>query len=197
MGSSADMAIGSTKWLSLWFLLRHTLVPLILACIFVVMVLPIREAVGLLWLALLVIGLRRYERSGQPRGALCAAALEVVVVVGIVAMAVAAPGKTKEEVLDRRVKLPQAEMTLTEIKELAEEKPWRESFPTYVSVRLEKGDAPKVIHFSSEEMNLREFVATIESQSSLRHRFHSCGNGYTILWGEDCFSGLSLRDRSK
>jgi predicted PurR-regulated permease PerM len=193
MSSSVHLPVSGSRWLSPSFFLWHTLVPVVLAYILVAMPLLIGWMAGLLWFVLLMTTVRRYERRAQPRGALCAAALEVVIVVAIVAMAVAAPGKTRDKVLDRPVKLPKAEMTLAEIKELAEEGPRRESFPIHLSVRLQEADAATNVLFAREEMSLQEFVAAVESQTPIRHRFHSCGNGYTILEGEDCSFGMSLR----
>jgi hypothetical protein len=66
-----------------------------------------------------------------------------------------------------------------------------------VSVQLRGVDASTDVQFRGRVMSLREFAATIESQTSLRHRFGSCGNGYTILGGEDCSFGMSLRDPAK
>lgn len=197
MNASVQSADGGATWLGARFFLWHVLVPVVLAYVLVVMVPPIGWAAGLLWSALLVISIRRYERRGQPRGALCAIALEAVIVVAIVVWAIAAPGKIKDEVLDRPVRLPKAEMTLAELKQLAEENPHWQSFPTHVSVQLRGIDASTDVHFRGRAMSLREFVADVESQTPLRHRFGSCGNGYTILGGEDCCFGMNLRDPTK
>lgn len=50
----------------------------------------------------------------------------------------------------------------------------------------------RVVRFAALGMTVGEFVATVESQTGLRRRFISCGNGSTILWGVDNIMYISF-----
>jgi hypothetical protein len=65
--------------------------------------------------------------------------------------------------------------------------------PRFYHVLNRVEGAERVVRFPSKEPTIGEFIAAVESQTALRHRFHHCGNGYTILWGGDCSFGLFFR----
>jgi hypothetical protein len=55
-------------------------------------------------------------------------------------------------------------------------------------------DASQVVEWPARELSLRQFVEALETQTDLRHRFLSCGNGYSLLKGPDCGFGMILRN---
>jgi hypothetical protein len=67
---------------------------------------------------------------------------------------------------------------------------WR---PFSVWISVPDDEKTQVIVFPETTITLRQFVGAIESQSTLRHRFAHCGNGWTMLWGGDCSFGVHLR----
>ena len=126
---------------------------------------------------------------------------QIMIVAGITIAAIYAPVKTKDRILDRIVTLPSTTMTLADLDEIMEEPhdfwPATSFRQAISSLNVPPAEMERAIHWPSRRLKLREFVAAIEQQSSLRHRFSSCGNCSTILYGEDCGSGLMLRpDRS-
>lgn len=73
----------------------------------------------------------------------------------------------------------------------------RDSFPIKTSVTVPESGSSLILRFPSRRRTLRQFVAAVEKQSSLRHRFAHCVNGSTVLWGGDCSFGLRLRDPTR
>jgi len=130
------------------------------------------------------------HESQHGRGGITLATYATVTAVIVVA-AILAPVKTTEQVLDRPLALPKTELTLAEMDPDAnyESTRW---LPRYIHVATDSDSAAKPIRFRAKDITLREFVETIEAQSTLRHRFWHCGNGYSILFGGDCCFGLSL-----
>lgn len=61
------------------------------------------------------------------------------------------------------------------------------------SLAFPEGWGRRVVRFPSLEPTIGEFIAAIESQGGLEHRFGSCGNGWTILWGHDNIMWLGFR----
>lgn len=105
------------------------------------------------------------------------------------------PGKYTEQVLDRPVSLNSQSYTLAELYE-ATARPLRTEIelPIRTAWGFAEEDADQLVAFGVRRMSLREFVETIESQTSIRHRFLHCGNGWTLLRGGDCSFGLLMRD---
>jgi len=66
--------------------------------------------------------------------------------------------------------------------------------PVRILFSFAEKDKERSVQWPSEQMTLAEFVAGIESQTALRHSFMHCGNGWTLLWGGDCCSGLLIYD---
>jgi hypothetical protein len=109
-------------------------------------------------------------------------------------MATAAPVKTKDRLLVRHVTLPKAEMSLGELKALADEELRSLHFPVRVRLSFAPVESGRVVRWGGREMTLREFLAAIESQTRLGHQFGGCGNGSNILFGGNCCFGVFLCD---
>jgi hypothetical protein len=118
--------------------------------------------------------------------------IHVVVGVAVIAIAIAAPVKTKDRLLARHVTLPKAEMSLGELKALADDEVRPLHFPVRVRISSEPVDSGRVVRWGGREMTLGEFLAAIEGQTRLRHQFGGCGNGSTILFGGNCCFGVFL-----
>ena len=103
-----------------------------------------------------------------------------------------APVKTTDDYLTRTAALPKTSISLAELAGV-EEPPHMLLKLRGVSVSVPEDETNVVIDFPSTELTMGQFVAAVESQSTLRHRFGHCGNGSTILWGGDCSFGLHLR----
>lgn len=177
------------------FAFGHFVAALVLGTVVVVSPLPIREAAAIVWLVILFVFIRDYFRDGRRKLALAALLLQAFVMAGVVTAATLAPGKTADRILDGPVTLPQREMTLAELDQYTEEHRYRHYvFPITVWLTFVEADASNTVRFPEEQITLREFVSAIEGQTALRHSFRGCGNGYTVLWGNDCSFGLSLRD---
>jgi hypothetical protein len=174
------------------FVLRNVFLPSLLGGIAVVSVIPINFAAFAGWLSFLASNARRQLRQQRPGQAASSTTIQVAVVAAIVTAAHIAPVKTTDRLLDRLITLPKAQMTLGELEGDLDGLPpeWRFS---WVRVSVPDDERPKVIAFPDTTMTMRQFVGAIESQSTVRHRFAHCGNGWTILWGGDCSFGMDLR----
>jgi hypothetical protein len=180
---------------SLSFTTGHTVTPLLLGAILVASVLPIREVVAVAWMVILFVCVRDYIREGQRRLAVLALFLQLAVMSGVVTAATLAPNKITDRILDKAVTLPEREMTLADLDRYIEEHQYRhDAFPIMVWLTFVESDGARTVEFPGTEITLRQFVNAIENQTPLRRRFSGCGNGYTVLWGNDCSFGLCLRD---
>lgn len=177
----------------LLFIAMNTLIPCLLGSLFVVSILPLNALVLLIWLALLVFGSRHHFNAHRTTCGMAIIGIQVFVMVSIITAAHFAPVKTTDSVLARTVMLPETEMTLAELRERAAVHR-RESFPIVMYMTVPNNEESAVIRFPAPQMTLRQFVAAIENQSSLRHRFSHCGNGWTVLWGGDCRFGMHMLD---
>ena len=165
-------------------------IPLVLGAGIVVSVVPINALVFLFWLAT-VIGVARMRVARNPRSATAIFGIQTIVMTVVLVGAWMAPVKTKDRVLARSVSLPQTQMTLGQLKEQFES-PSFGRFPVMLSFGAPAAEADQTLRWPPHRMTLRQFISIIEAQTPLRHRFLSCGNGWTILWGVDCCFGLSL-----
>ena len=111
----------------------------------------------------------------------------------VITVAAFAPVKVTDRLMERPVTIPKTEMTLAELNEYCQLHR-RGNLPIHIYVEFYEADSTRTVHWSAERMTLRQFIAALESQTPLRHRFSGCGNGWTILWGNDCSFGLSMRD---
>jgi hypothetical protein len=177
-------------WLA--FLLGNGLLPALLGGVAVVSVLPINVAAFAVWLALLAISVQEHLRQQRSGLAITLSTTQVAVIVAIVTAAHLAPGKTTDRFLDRTITIPRSRMTLAEL-EGDTDGPRPEWCPFSVWISVPDDEKTKVIAFPETTVTLRQFVGAIESQSTLRHRFAHCGNGWTILRGGDCSFGLHVR----
>jgi hypothetical protein len=147
------------------------------------------------WLAAVIWVARTELRMGHQMRAGMAVVVQGAGMVVIVIAAVLAPGKTTERFLDRTITIPNAQMTLSELAGSPDE-PKPEWCPFLLSISVPENERATVIDFPGKTISLRQFVDSVEHQSTLRHRFMHCGNGYTVLWGGDCCFGLRLRHPS-
>jgi hypothetical protein len=154
--------------------------------------LGIRELALVVGLGCLAIGWRQRFKLGSrvKLGTAVLAGLALSVICGICLVAHFAPLKTKGKVLAEHIELAKTNYTLVELQESVEFD--RPGIPIRSSFSVDKAEATRTIRFPRRVLTIREFIDAIERQSSLRHKFHSCGNGHTILTGEDCCFGLSF-----
>ena len=166
----------------------HILIAIALAITIVIV--PMGETIMILpWIIFVSFVYRKESRRGRGISTLMS---YVTITIVVVVLAVLAPVKTTERVLDRRMILPRTAMTLEELDRDTNfvDAHW---LPRSIHVSSKPEDADQVIRFRDTDVTLREFIATIEKQSNLRHRFLNCGNGSSILFGGDCCFGLWLR----
>ena len=173
----------SPWWMGTLCLVWTTLLGLVM----VVSILPFNGLALVLWVVTVVSPLRRRSSSTE-------LALHISAMVAFVAGAVCSPVKIEERVLDRQVVLPKSAMSLAELRDWTENAESRPGLPVRTWLDVENSEAARVVHWPRTALSLREFVSAIEGQTSLRHQFHGCGNGWTILWGNDCSFGLALRN---
>jgi hypothetical protein len=146
--------------------------------------------VSVFWLSVF-IQLARTQPIGQRwRTGLAMLIMQGGALAVIITGAVLAPVKTHDRLLDLPVALPKTEMSLAELKELTETHQFQ--VPALRSIDFPELEALKIVRWPAQGLTLREFVAAIEEQTRLRHRFRSCGNSLTILWGNDCVFGMDL-----
>jgi hypothetical protein len=103
-----------------------------------------------------------------------------------------APCKTTDRYLDKKIELPRTNIALRELACLDDDYT-ASLYLNGVTVSISDDLTDSSVDFPATTITLRDFVATIESQTPLRHRFGHCGNGSTVLWGGDCSFGLHLR----
>jgi hypothetical protein len=162
------------------------------AGLFVVVTPDAIGTVALVWLVGLVFA-ALYELHWPRMGGMRTVVLiHVAVGVAVIATAIAAPVKTKDYLMVRHVTLPKAEMSLGELKALADGERQLLYFPVRVRLSFAPVQSGQVVRWGGREMTLREFLAAIEGQTRLRHQFGGCGNGSTILFGGNCCAGVSL-----
>ncbi len=147
----------------------------------------------ILWI--IVVTIACYHKSTRGR-LLPTLATYVVITSVIVVGAVLAPVKTTERFLDRPMVLPKTEFMLGELdrENHFDDLLW---LPNSLTVEISPSMAAKQVRFTATHITYREFVKTLEAQSDLRHRFHHCGNGSSILFGGDCSFGMALRQPSR
>ncbi len=131
-------------------------------------------------------------RAGEVRLATTSVIASMFLFAAVIAVAAwYPPAKQTEKCLKRNFELPATRMTLAE---LAYAAGYDRILPVRTSITFLEPDRDKLIQFPKRNLSVREFVAAIEQQTDLRHRFLHCGNGYIILNGGDCSGGLSIRD---
>lgn len=175
-------------------LLWHVCWAAFFAGLFVLATLDVVQDVAIVWLVGLVIAALGERHRPRVGGVFGVVLIHLAVGVVVIAMASAAPVKTKDRLLVRPVTLPKAEMSLGELKALADEEVRPHHFPVRVWLSVPPAEAGRVVRWRGTEMTLREFLDTIDGQTRLRHQFGGCGNGSNILFGGNCCFGVFLRD---
>jgi hypothetical protein len=133
---------------------------------------------------------KRCSHRDRRPGVIGVPVIQFVGMTAIVLGAAIAPVKVVDRQKSRPITLPKQVMTLAELAEPVQHG-WDRFYRCYVSVPEGLADHP--VRFPSRELSVGEFIAAIEAQTPLRHRFHHCGNGFTVLWGGDCSFGLQFR----
>ena len=159
--------------------LHHIVFALVLAVPLVALPMDAALLVGMTWL--IFVGYASWLASKHQRGFATFMTYVAVTLLATIA-AYLAPVKTSEKSLDQRIVLPKTQLTLTEM-DFESNPAARDCLMPFATVRPAPETASQVIQFPGTELTLHEFVQTIEKQSKLRHRFHYCGNGYSVLFG--------------
>jgi hypothetical protein len=146
------------------------------------------------WLAWVLEKASRGPASQRWRHACKVLVIQGTAIAFVLGLAALAPVKTKAAILSRSVVLPKTDMTLQELQEVTNAGQFR--LPVKFSVTIRETQRQSIVSWPSKELSLDEFVAAIEKQTPLRHRFGSC-MGWTVLWGRDCVFGLSMRDTNQ
>jgi len=172
------------------FILRHALWGFAVGGLLAVSTPVCFIVVAVLW-ASVFIELIRTKPVGQrwPNG-LAMLSTQLAAIAGAITIAALAPVKTQRQLQESAVALPKSELGLSELNELMETGQFR--VPALRSISFPESEAMTRVRWPAKELTLGEFIAAIEEQTPLRARFRSCGNGLTILWGNDCAFGFSL-----
>ncbi len=142
------------------------------------------------WAMVVLRWAKRPSQSERHARVTAVAAIQVTGMIATVLGAGLAPVKIVDQQKARRITLPKQLMTLDELAEPVQHG-WNRFYHYWVSVP--DGLADRVVRFPARELTVREFTSAIEAQTPLRHKFHHCSNGATILWGADCAMGLHFR----
>ncbi len=106
----------------------------------------------------------------------------------VYAAAAYGPTKIKQQHLSHELTFPTQEMELAELAYLTSRlNPDRQFL---IQFSFPAADSQQVVHLPHETLTVRRLLEAIERDTGLEGRFHSCGNGYSVLFGEDCCFGL-------
>ena len=108
----------------------------------------------------------------------------------IITIAILAPVKRIDAVLQKRVQLQSDTMTVAELSKFCRFN--RKSLPLSIYIPAGGAAAERHVRFSGTQMPLQEFIAEVEQQTGCSHRFSGCGNAYSILYGSAYNFGLSF-----
>jgi len=171
----------------LYTLLANFIASILVGCLVAVTVIPINLIVLSLWLVLVWFCYARlHMRSSvivQPLG------LALVLF-----SAAIAPVKTTQHILKSVITFDARKMTLDQLDAYLSSPDNRERMPVRIQLAFSEGDKDEVLNLPSESISVADFIDAIQSQTQLRSRFEHCGNGWTLLWGGDCGSGLIIVD---
>jgi hypothetical protein len=134
------------------------------------------------WGSVLYEMVRSLRRSKQGKKAAMTAAIQITVMTLVVVAAWHAPVKLVDRMLDRQIELPRTEFALSEL--MAKEEPELFDLP-HMRLPTASHHEGEVVTFPSTKLTIREFISIVEHQSTLRHRYANCANGWSILWGND------------
>jgi hypothetical protein len=168
----------------------HLAILAIFGSLVVVTVIPLSVAALVAWAFIVRTWARRQSRPTCHRWLNRVSAVQVAGMIAIVLAAGFAPIKVVDRQKSRYITLPKHVMTLAELAE-----PFKHDWDgfRFCYVNVPEGLADRTVRFPSRELTVGQFIAAVEAQTPLRHRFHHCGNGFTILWGGDCAMGLHFR----
>jgi hypothetical protein len=168
-----------------WRSPRNLLVPLIGAA--VVAVTPLEL---LIFTLPLLVGWLIWTAVQSPTAGL----LQLAIVSIVLLLGAFAPVKFQDRVLDRQLALPASEMTISELNQATSWGANHERVPVHISWRARQDLWSTKVQLPTERLTLRDFIAAVETQTPLRHRFVHCGNGATILFGYGPSGELYFRD---
>lgn len=175
---------------------RRTIFPILCAlgigAVIVIAPLPLNVAASVVWLVFVFKLVNSLAVTSGGWAAADALFIQIGTMSLVILAADLAPGKTVDQVKARTITLPKQAMTLAELEDPvghAMSRPFR------YSLQAPEPLINQVVRFPSRKLTVGEFIAAIEAQTPLRHRFSHCGNGSTILNGGDCSFGVSLRVR--
>jgi len=168
----------------------HLLAAVGLGAVVVATPLPINFAALIVWAILVGRWVRAQARARGGQAWAVELGMQLATMGALVLAAASAPGKVVDQVKARLVALPRREMTVAELREPSA---YGLTIPLRYTVSAPDDLAGHVVRFPRANPTVREFIAAIETQTPLRHRFGHCGNGWTILWGGDCSFGLFFR----
>jgi hypothetical protein len=166
----------------------HFLGTLVFGAIVVTTPAPIELGALGIWAFLVNMWMRRHRRASGRRAGTADLVIQLVSMIWVLAAAELAPCKTVDRVKARTMTVPLQAMTIGQLQEPIEHNLDRPSF--LYSIGAPTDIAGRIVSFPSRELGVSEFIAAIEAQTPLRHKFQHCGNGYTILWGKDYAFGL-------
>lgn len=151
---------------------------------------PLNLAALVAWVIVVRKWATRRSRSDRHARLNAVAIIQVTGMIALVLAAAFAPVKVMDRQKARYITLPKQVMTVGELAE-----PFEHGWPRFYdySVSVPEGLADRAVHFPARELTVGGFISTVEAQTPMRHKFHHCGNGSTILWGGDCSFGLHFR----
>ena len=176
---------------SAWAFVGHAAWSAALGGVVAVSILSLAVFALVVWLSFAIEFIRFQLVRHAYRKALAILVVQSATMAIVITGAVLAPLKPADRHMPGPVTLPKTVMTLTELEDLTHSPFARYPFKIRVNIYFPKSQAARAVQFPSTNITLGEFVAALEGQTSLRHRFMSCGQGHTILWGGDNF-GLWL-----
>ena len=108
----------------------------------------------------------------------------------IITIAILAPVKRIDAVVQKPVQLQSENMTVAELSEYCQFN--RPSLPLTIYIPAGVAVAKREIRFSGTQMPLHQFITEVEQQTGCSHRFAGCGNAYSVLYGEAYNFGLNF-----
>ena len=143
-----------------------------------------------LWSAVAIVHVRRLHALVSGKAAFAAAATHASVMAVIVTVAILAPVKRVDAVLQKPLQLQSDKMTVAELSEYCQFN--RETLPLTIYIPSGGTALNRQLNFSSTRMPLQQFIVEVEQQTGCTHHFGGCGNAYSILYGSADNFGLSF-----
>jgi len=174
---------------------RHTIsigfdimLPMVFGSLFVVNIL-FMVLVPVAWFALLYV--RSSSRRDQKLAPLpLSGCLVGAFIFGTIVVAAASyePTKTKIRHLSRELSFPTQDIELAELAFLTSR--LNEARQVTIHFSFPETEKHKTVRLPETTVTLQQLLDAIERDTGMTGRFYSCGNGYSILQGEDCSFGL-------